>query len=264
MVNPPFDQSRVDEARGRFIREAALLEGAVLGAVWEYLGIEPGTLKMGDRDTPPEDEGFEQEGQSEGELADIEEYELDDLIPPPLRLFHNMSAELTANSKVNLLRNCLRYAGLEDAFSDLPKRLDNINRLRNVFAHAYGATIQADEWLQLGENEVLFSKPGRGSGMRHERIDLPAAFTEISSCIREVQLVNCWLNDIERARLAMRGAKCRGFDSRFRGASEVMAECRNCGASLGTDSSESGALEIWRAHKRGGVCAKTLHERAEP
>lgn len=224
-------QSRVDELRGKFIRQAALLEEYVLGALWEFLGIEP--------------------------LLYVDESPEGDILGP-VNLYANMSAELGAASKVNLLRRCLQLATLEHEFPELVRSLNQVYEIRNTLAHAYGQVFRQEglegEWLDPTEGEVAFLKSGRGSPQQHWRqVDFTKELENLSFCMAELHRATLLFDDFRRSYIALSAARSEGLGLKVQG-NDIRCYCQNCQCNLGAFSSEHAVLEAWRTHECEGFC----------
>lgn len=220
-----------------YIRSCALIEQRLLGAIWEYIGAEgllPVTREFFDWDDPPEDS----------------------TMYSAIMLFGNMDAELEAGSKIRLVKNALNYAGIDDEFPGLIRRLEYVFRVRNIMAHASGV-VQPESTHQCpGVGEVFFWRSIRASRIQRrsgDTVNLEEAFSTIERCAVELSTVASRLDDLRRASASLAASRDAGLDLDER-EGRWRVYCGNCQRELGEETTERLGLEVWRRHKRQNEC----------
>lgn len=233
--------AEADRVRGAFTREVARLEQEIMNAIWTFM--DAGHIF----------------------LAEDEDEDDQDDLQGPIALFSKLSAELTAGSKVVLLRHCLREDRLLEEFNDLPKRLMKILETRNVMAHSYGHTTfsqpvegELPRLINVEEGQIAFWRYERRQQVGPTYVNVDEAFTEVAECVDMVSSAARRLDDVARSYAPITTLSERGLDLELKDEGLWSAQCRSCDSILGEEKDDREARRLWRWHVRSGAC-RTNH-----
>lgn len=220
----------VSEAVGSLIQTSAMLELDILGAIWEFMGIQ--TLAQVGTGPDPTDMGWN---------GTEDEFEISGA--PGMILF-NLNALMPANAKIKLLKRCIEVARVEAEFIGLIKQLEKIFEVRNVVAHSPATPSPPDKGFI-----VVFGKSSRTRGLTRDTIDFLDLEHQIVSCKERVLALTHRFDQLWGVNNSHSGDPAEYVTMQ-----DGLVVCRRCESQLEASTLRDG-MPAWRGHVRSGDCS---------